>query len=217
MPESTNIADLCIMALDICHGGSLTSKKSTVTLTCSLEGKFVHYATVVFDQPNPRMEIVENLESLVLEALSLYHRRNKKYPKHFLFFRDGVGETHYETVRRKECLSLNRALESLGINPSFTFVVVQKRNHFKSFLVSGDSQNPSPGTFVGVEVVDEGIYENFYLYTHKAIIGTARPAHYHLLENSLGFTPYKLGYFTFWISHLYQGIYLLLFFIFLRY
>jgi len=46
---------------------------------------------------------------------------------------------------------------------------------------------------------------NFYLYSHKAIAGTARPTHYQVIHNDHGFTVEQMASFTYALAHLHQG------------
>jgi hypothetical protein len=59
--------------------------------------------------------------------------------------------------------------------PLLTFVVVQKRNHLRTAI---GSENPPPGTVILNKITDENTKCNMYVYSHKAIAGTARPVHY---------------------------------------
>ena len=54
-------------------------------------------------------------------------------------------------------------------NPRLTFVIVQKRHHFRS-IVNQDSHpfNPPPGTIIFSDVTDKDT-TNFYLYSHHAL------------------------------------------------
>lgn len=61
-------------------------------------------------------------------------------------------------------------------------VVAEKRHHIRFFPgAQGDkNQNPLPGTIVDKDVTHP--FENdVYLCSHRAIQGTARPTHYHML------------------------------------
>ena len=116
-------------------------------------------------------------------------------PENILVYRDGVSEGQYQTVLHEEAPLLRRACEDMyppvdqkkGL-PRLTVVVVGKRHHTR-FYVSreGDadrSMNPKPGT-----VVDRGVTEarnwDFFLQSHAAIQGTARPAHYFVVLDEI--------------------------------
>lgn len=68
----------------------------------------------------------------------------------------------------------------------FTVVIAEKRHHIRFFPESGDRNgNPLPGTLVEKDVTHPFEYD-FYLCSHKAIMGTARPTHYHILKDECG-------------------------------
>jgi eukaryotic translation initiation factor 2C len=62
--------------------------------------------------------------------------------------------------------------------PKLTLLVAQKRNHLRCYAPDTPKGNPDPGTLISdPRVIDQGD-SNFYLYSHKALAGTARPTHY---------------------------------------
>ncbi len=64
----------------------------------------------------------------------------------------------------------------------FTVVVAEKRHHIRFFpgKAGDENQNSLPGTLVDHDVTHP--FENdIYLCSHKALKGTARPTHYHML------------------------------------
>jgi len=46
--------------------------------------------------------------------------------------------------------------------------------------------------------------QNFYLYSHKALAGTARPTHYQVLTDEIGIFS-RLPKLTYALAHLHQG------------
>jgi eukaryotic translation initiation factor 2C len=67
-------------------------------------------------------------------------------------------------------------------------IVCTKRHHIRFFPKDSDSQaadrnaNALPGTLVESDVTHPFEYD-FYLSAHSAIQGTARPVHYHVLQD----------------------------------
>ncbi|KAJ6059897.1 hypothetical protein N7444_003536 [Penicillium canescens] len=133
--------------------------------------------------------MVADLDILLQSRLKHWAQHNKnKYHENIVVYRDGVSENQYDTVIGKELPLLKRACETIypasvtnrGL-PRMAIIVVGKR-HNTRFYPTADfdadrSANPMPGT-----VVDRGISKSrhwdFFLQTHPAIQGTARPAHY---------------------------------------
>jgi hypothetical protein len=53
--------------------------------------------------------------------------------------------------------------------PRLTYVIVQKRHHFRSMLEqNGQTFNPPPGSVINTDITDKDT-KNFYLYSHHAL------------------------------------------------
>jgi eukaryotic translation initiation factor 2C len=83
-----------------------------------------------------------------------------------------------------------------------------KRHHTRFFPEGSSSsfqdraENPQPGYVVDSNVTLQNL-DKFYLQSHAAIVGTARPTHYIILHNSLR-TPIKdIQKMTFNLCYLY--------------
>lgn len=81
-------------------------------------------------------------------------------------------------------------------DPKITAVIVTKRHQTRFFPLSEvATQNCDPGT-----VVDSGVthpyYFDFYLQSHHAPAGTAKPTYYFVLENGMDYSPEELQNFT---------------------
>lgn len=123
-------------------------------------------------------------------------KNNGSLPKNIIFFRDGVSESQYNAVLDEEFRVMKaafaKAYEKAQTTPNYTVIVVGKRHHTRFFLKTGQGlDNPAPGT-----VVDRGVTEawtwDFYLQAHKALKGTAKPAHYVVLHDEI-FGPLPSG------------------------
>lgn len=75
-----------------------------------------------------------------------------------------------------------------------TAIVVAKRHHVRFFPQSNDAKdcvpkngNCKPGTLIDTAVTSP-YFQDFYLQSHDAIKGTAKPAHYFVLVNEMGRT-----------------------------
>lgn len=68
-------------------------------------------------------------------------------------------------------------------------MVAEKRHHIRFFPTgppaADKNGNPVPGTLVEKDVTHPFEYD-FYLCSHSAIQGTARPTHYHMLMDECG-------------------------------
>ncbi|KAF9454403.1 argonaute-like protein [Macrolepiota fuliginosa MF-IS2] len=97
-------------------------------------------------------------------------------PKRLLFFRDGVSEGEFETVRD------NEACRAAKFNPKITLIVVGKRHHYRYNPNDRNQADPKSGNCPAGMVVDQVITHpvdfDYYLLSHGGLIGTSRPAHY---------------------------------------
>lgn len=139
---------------------------------------------------------------MIEERLEAYYEQEGCVPSHILFYRDGVSESQFGMVKQKEiplirsgCIRWGKTKKKLNWTPKITLLVVGKRHHVRFFP-------PKPGTtkqdknFQSGLVVDTVITSpykcDFYLQGHDCALGTARTAHYIVLENESCYTMDKL-------------------------
>jgi len=207
---------MIVMGLDVFHGDTNEQKKepkpSIVALCAATNEHFTKYTFAFRAQIRPAgqaVEVVQDLSSMVEEVMKEY-LKEREMPREILFYRDGVGETMYKEVKDTEIKALMDVMDGLALkydtrHPKLTFVVVPKRVHMRTYASSTPKGNPPPGTLIDDRnVIDVGP-DNFYLYSHKAIIGTAKPTHYIVVENENKFSVLQLAEFTYALAHLHQG------------
>jgi len=79
----------------------------------------------------------------------------------------------------------------------FTAIVCTKRHHVRIFPKNGDKNgNSIPGTLVETGVTD-GVALDWYLNSHVALKGTARPMHYMVIVDESDFNMEQLQQFIF--------------------
>lgn len=133
----------------------------------------------------------------------------KKAPSHIYYMRDGVSEGQYIQVLNDEVKWLKEMLDT--VHPQFkqskfVVVVASKRHHIR-FLPRPEDQckdkdsNPFPGVLVEHDITHPFQYD-FYLNSHKAIKGTARPVHYHVILDEIKHKPMQLQEMIY--AHSYQ-------------
>eukprot|EP00966_Prymnesium_polylepis_P159857 3694842-Prymnesium_polylepis.1 len=109
----------------------------------------------------------------------------------------------FDDITRKEIAIIRRAGTTLGNTtgnyvPQVNFIVSQMRTkarfaHYRNDKKSGrdaprdDWWNLKPGTVIDSGITEAGL-DNFYLVSAKALQGTARAPHYHVLENDSQFS-----------------------------
>lgn len=137
---------------------------------------------------------------MIRERLEAYAEKNsaakrRTFPDHILFYRDGVSESQFGMVRTEELPQIREACKEVGANCKITLVVVGKRHHARFYPVKdGPTKsecNVKAGSVVQ-SVVTAPRQFSFYLQSHDSPIGTARTAHYVVLENESGYTETQL-------------------------
>ncbi|OMH79088.1 Protein argonaute-3, partial [Zancudomyces culisetae] len=161
-------------------------------------------------QQPARVEIIQNLSSIVRDLLRDFYRSTNYKPQRIIFYRDGVSEGQFNTVLRSEVDAIYQACDSLekGYKPAITFVVVQKRHKTKLFpMGSGDdtsdrSGNCLPGTVVDSTITSPYLFD-FYLQSHSGIQGTSKPVHYYVLKDDNNFTTDEIQSLSYNLCYLY--------------
>ncbi|KAI1851294.1 hypothetical protein JX266_003369 [Neoarthrinium moseri] len=178
-----------VLGLDVTHGAPASGQPSIAALTMSIDKSAMRYCSNV--QTNGwRTEGVTDAT-----MLSLFDRLMKYWvktfggcaPKHVYYFRDGVAEGQFNYVLEHEVKTLRRIFRDAGHEaPRFTAIVATKRHHIRFFPKANDASaadknnNPLPGTLVEHDATHP-FHWDFYLASHVAIQGTARPVHYHVI------------------------------------
>lgn len=137
---------------------------------------------------------------------------NAKLPESILFYRDGVSEGQYSTMRLQEIPQIEQACDDaerfLGkkhnpfgqarYRPAITYVVVSKRHHTRFYPIDPTEReswqnkgNCRAGTVVDSEITNTYDYD-FYLQSHSVTKGQARPAHYYVLRDENTFRAGEL-------------------------
>jgi eukaryotic translation initiation factor 2C len=158
------------------------------------------------------------LKEMVLERLTVWKKHNQQsLPKKILVYRDGVSEGQYTLVLRQELPHFEAAFKDMYGSkdkwPKMAIIVVGKRHHTRFYATKEEeadynpqrqkgSMNTKPGT-----VVDRGItgttYHEFYLQAHQGLQGTARPAHYIIIKDDIGFNANSLEQITHHLCYLF--------------
>ncbi|CAG8616177.1 14677_t:CDS:10 [Cetraspora pellucida] len=145
------------------------------------------------------VDIIENLNDMVLELFEQRKIRGGLLPDQIIFYRDGVGETQFETVIADELEPLLVALETYYRSenlppPKLTFMIIQKRHHARFKLINGG--NCSHGTIVDTEIVMSQEF-SFFLLSHVSQTGTARSGFYHVILNQGNYSAAEIYNLTF--------------------
>ena len=196
-----------VIGADVSHAGPGSLQPSMAALTMSMD-RFGGRYLAACQSNGHRVEMMTswNLDDMMRPLCREWMGRvsGGRLPQHIIFLRDGVSEGQYEHVLQQEVKDIRNiwALldESAGRKAAnemkFTVVVASKRHHIRFFPSRGGPNgdrngNPCPGTLVERDVTHPFQWD-FYLCSHTAIQGTARPTHYHVLMDQQKMAPPEL-------------------------
>ncbi|KAI0160179.1 Piwi domain-containing protein [Xylariaceae sp. FL1272] len=198
-----------IIGADVSHPGAGSKAPSMAAMSMSMDRLATRYSGVC--QTNSyRTEIIikENLSPMLKRHMIHWRKVNNCYPQHVYYFRDGVDEGSFGAVLKDEIGGLEDLFNELEIpQPKMTVVIATKRHHIRFFPKKGDratsdeNGNPLPGTLVERDCTHPHHFD-FYLSSHKAIQGTARPVHYQVIRDDVGVAPNDLQKMVY--EHCYQ-------------
>lgn len=183
-----------IVGADVSHPSPGSPQASMAALTVSMDADACRYAAAV--QTNGyRVEMITkaNIRTMFIPLVKAWILKvgNNKGPQHIYYFRDGVSEGQYAHVLQQEVQDMKDCIKEQWTEKAikdlkFTVVVCSKRHHVRLLPrdhdnIAGDKNgNPHPGTLVERDVTHPFEYD-FYLNSHSAIQGTARPVHYQVI------------------------------------
>lgn len=185
-----------LVGIDVTHPspGSQEGAPSIAGVVASIDSKYGQWPASVACQES-RKEMVSGLEDMMVERLKIYQKHNQQaLPQNILVYRDGVSEGQYQTVLREESPAIDAAIRRIypakGAKPKVSIIVVGKRHHTRFFPTKKEEADQRSGNCVNGTVVDRGVtserFWDFYLQAHTGIQGTARPAHYVVVQDRIG-------------------------------
>jgi eukaryotic translation initiation factor 2C len=200
-----------ILGADVTHAAPGSNGASVACLTMSSDFTFTRYTGAV-ETNGPRQDIIHTtqLRKLFKPMLDTWMTHNQGMPpKRIIYFRDGVSRELCDRVLQDEVKDLKNCLierlsydekaVQLALNMRFTAIVCTKRHHVRFFPRAGTGDrmgNPFPGMLV--ETGCTGAVDlDWYLCSHSAIKGTARPMHYHVLMDENNYQLEELQQFIF--------------------
>ena len=187
-----------VVGIDVTHPspGSASNAPSVAGMVASVDKWLGQWPADLRIQES-RREMVSEIDSMLKSRLHLWKTQGKHnvFPDNLLIYRDGVSEGQYATVidtelplLRKACAELYPPPDTKKGLPHITIIIVGKRHHTRFYPTTASdadrSSNPKNGT-----VVDRGVTEarnwDFFLQSHTALQGTARPAHYYIVLDEI--------------------------------
>ena len=204
----TKLTDVMICGADVTHPMPGEKSMSIASIVGTYDKDFMQYAGEARVQESGK-EVITDMVGMMEGLFDNYYRKTKKVPQSLLFFRDGVGDSMFELVLRKEIpkiyVAFHRSFPNYPKELKVTFLICQKRHSVKFFPDAKDSDrngNVNPGLVVDKDIVNKETTE-FYLQSHATINGTGRPCRYTVLvdDNNIGLE--ELENLTFSLSHLF--------------
>ncbi|KAK3384975.1 Piwi domain-containing protein [Podospora didyma] len=180
-----------VIGVDVSHGMASQLVPSVAGLCVSMDrDAAVYNATVQTNAYRTEILTPENVNGMLGPLIKRWTELNKTVPQQVFYFRDGVSEGQFAHVLEYEFEEMKKVFKrETGVVPKFAVIVATKRHHIRIFPERGDKNgNPFPGTLVEHEVTHPYHYD-FYLCSHSAIQGTARPVHYNVLHDDVNWKP----------------------------
>lgn len=183
-----------MIGVDVSHASPGSQAASMAAMCCSIDKDGAYFVGTA--QTNgKRVEVLlpRNVRECMPGPIKMFRDLNKCAPKHVFYFRDGVSEGQFCHLMEYEIKALRAAFKEVCNEvPKITVIVATKRHHIRFFPDKGPFQdrngNPLPGTLIDREVTHPFQYD-FYLCSHVAIQGTARPVHYHVIHDEIKMKP----------------------------
>ena len=97
---------------DVGHPGPGVARPSISSLVWSTDNLATKYSTTCRLQ-HPRLEAIDDLTEMVVEAVVDFISTNRTPPKRIFFYRDGVSEGEFERVAAQEIPAIRTALQGL--------------------------------------------------------------------------------------------------------
>ncbi|OMP10379.1 Argonaute/Dicer protein, PAZ [Corchorus olitorius] len=204
-----------ILGMDVSHGSPGQSDiPSIAAVVGSCHWPLISRYRASVRTQSPKVEMIDALykplengndDGIIRELLLEFFNTSKgRKPKQIIVFRDGVSESQFNQVLNIELEQIVKAYQHMGEEdvPKFTVIIAQKNHHTKLFQANGP-ENVPPGTVVDSKIVHPRNYD-FYMCAHAGMIGTSRPAHYHVLVDEIGFSPDQLQNLIHSLSYVYQ-------------
>ncbi|KAI1101620.1 Piwi-domain-containing protein [Jackrogersella minutella] len=188
-----------MIGCDVSHAAAGSQQPSMAALTMSMDRNATRFAASVQTNGYRQETILAvSMHDMLPKLIKHWMLVNKTVPEHVYYLRDGVSEGQFQQVLEKEVTEMKRAFrEKNAGDPKFTTIIATKRHHVRFFPKAGDKAtsdrngNPLPGTLVERDVTHPQHFD-FYLCSHVAIQGTARPVHYQVIADEAGVQPNDL-------------------------
>lgn len=203
-----------IVGADVSHSSPGSVAPSMAAMTVSMDTFGGRYLAAC-ETNGSRVEVIT--QSNIRSILSPMFREwtmtigQGNVPRNLYYFRDGVSEGQFSHVIQHEVPWIRKLLTEINQGKEWTgkvtVVVASKRHHIRAFPEPSDRSaadkngNPLPGTLIEKDVTSPHGWD-FFLWSHVALQGTARPVHYNVLIDEINNSPSQLQNMIY--EHCYQ-------------
>jgi len=196
---------LMVVGVDVYHDITrrLPSIAGIVSSTNSAMSRW--YSSTVVQASG--QELIDLLKPAFVKAIKEYYKANHAWPEKILVFRDGVGDSQLSIIAKYEATQFKDTFRHVAVdyNPSFGFVVVQKRINTRIFQLGGKvPENPAPGTVLDHTVTKRDWYD-FFLVSQHVGQGTVSPTHYIVVHDNTGLKPDIIQKISYKLTHMYYN------------
>ncbi|KAF9155082.1 eukaryotic translation initiation factor 2C, 2, partial [Actinomortierella ambigua] len=197
-----------IIGADVTHPapGDAT-QPSVVAVVASVNKEATRYVGRVKAQAG-RTEVIDGFKYLIYNLIKTFKEQVGHHPRRILVYRDGVSDGEFAHVLREEMIAIKQACLHVDENyrPPVTFVIVKKRHHARFQPLNrhdADKTGNCPAGTVVDQVITHPTEFDFYLQSHSGLLGTSRPALYHVLWDENGFSSNDIQQLTYNMCYLY--------------
>ncbi|GAA5840592.1 hypothetical protein JCM9279_007374 [Rhodotorula babjevae] len=197
-----------VLGGDVSHASPGSLAPSVASIVASMDHTCSIYGSAITVQPS-RLEVIARVEEMLLKLLDQFTKRNGIKPERLIFLRDGISEGQFSQVIATEVELIRRACDRFesGYKPALTFICCGKRHKLSFFPSNRGDADPKTGNVRPGTIIDTGIVSpfnfDFYLNAHQGLLGTARSAHYIVLQDDSKFTADQLQSLVFNLSFTY--------------
>mmetsp|Transcript_2285 Transcript_2285/g.3117 ORF Transcript_2285/g.3117 Transcript_2285/m.3117 type:complete len:289 (+) Transcript_2285:2-868(+) len=196
-----------IMGIDVTHPEKGSSAPSVVAVVATMDGTLGRYCAHMSVSP-AGVEVLQSLTRATKALLQSFAQKNGgDMPKRIIIYRDGVADNQFKEVLEKEYPAIMLAFDELGYPEGqygLAIIVCQKRHNTRLFYnMNGEYTNVCVGLCVGGGSIVSKQFNEFYLNSHLAVLGTSKPCKYTLIYDSIGLRLAEMELLTFWMTHLY--------------
>jgi aubergine-like protein len=180
---------LMVVGVDVYHDPSRRGPSIAGIVSSTNPAMSRWYSSTAF-QPS-HQELIDALKPAFVKAIREFHRVNHIWPEKILVFRDGVGDSQLSVLAKYEAEQFRDTFRHIAedYQPSFGFIVVQKRINTRIFAIGGKTpDNPAPGTVLDHTVTKRDWYD-FFLVSQHVGQGTVSPTHYIVVHDNTGLKP----------------------------